>query len=141
MEPGAEAVVRDAGFDSAAPLAAVGGVLSKVARTGAAAASFVTVSREADFSAGVAADFTLLFTVGLPGLAIGFVAAVVVFETVSDALVVVFGLLAAVLVAGLLVEAVELLLFVAAVPAAPLALLAAALFVVDLVPVALMVSS
>ncbi len=133
--------MRDAGFDSAAPLAAFGLALPSTARIVTAAASFVAVSREADFSAGVAADFTLLFTVGLPGFAIGLVAAVVVFETVSCAVVVVFGLLVVVPVAVFAADAVEFLLFVAAVFTAVFVLLAAALFVVDLVTVALMVSS
>lgn len=142
LELRVEAEVRVAGFDSVAPLAVCGATPLTVARVAAGIVSFAAVPVTAVFAAGLAADFTLFFTVALPGLAIGFVAAVDVFELGLGVVVVVVACFrAAVFNEGFMADAVSVLLFDAAVFAAPLTLLAAVPFVADLVTVALMFSS
>ncbi len=142
LELRVEAGMCDAGFDSVAPLAVFGVTLLTAARVSAGIVSFAAVPVTAVFAAGLAADFTLFFTVALLGLAIGFVAAVEVFGLgLGVVAAVVACLRAAVFSKGFLADAVSVLLFDVAVFAASLTLLAAVPFVADLVTVALMFSS
>ncbi|RZI43440.1 hypothetical protein EGT07_06570 [Herbaspirillum sp. HC18] len=133
------------GFDSVAPLAAFGALLlAAAARVATGVVFFAVAPLALVFAAGLAADFTLVFGVGLPCLTTDFavadevfVAGLIVFATVLTSLsVAVFRIdfaadLAAVLpLAGAAVFAAVLL-----------TLLAAVLFVADLVTVAFMFPS
>lgn len=137
MERGIETGVSLACFNSVAPLPAFG-VFAAAARVAAGAAFFVAVPFADVFTAGLAADFTLFFTVVLLDFAMAFVVAETVFDAgLDEAAVVVFaGAFAMVFALDFFAGVAAVLVFAADLPT----LLAAALFVADLVTVAFIVS-